>query len=114
MDQTRIDYTTTLDGWYDLENNPYQRHQMLNHAIPNNIKIFGDLNVYIEALKSKRLEAQLKVNPLLVQWFTFDQQIKFLEKVQKGEIKNEKEINQEKIQHQEGIDADAGGTVTGI
>ena len=84
---TIVPYVTYMNGWYDLENNPYQRQQMLNHAIPNNLKIFGgELDTYIEALRMQVTELELKINPMVLKHFVLTKQIEFLEKVKKGEI----------------------------
>lgn len=98
---TLITYQTTFQGFYDLEKNEYQKKQMLNVAIPNNLKIFGDIETYQLALESQVSDLLIKMDPLVIKWFTLKQQIEFIEKFKKGEIQNEKEIAETEIATEE-------------
>lgn len=88
---THIVYEINWEGvFYDLEKNEFQKQQMLTKAIPNNIKIHGNVDTYLLALESQVAMLQLQIDPLVRKWFTLTQQINFIEKYKRGEFQNEK------------------------
>lgn len=92
---TPILYKTEIQGFYDLEKNNYQRNQMLKVAIPGNILVHGSIENYLQALESQVSEQEFLFQPKVVRWWILKQQIKFIKKYLKGEIKDEKEIQAE-------------------
>jgi hypothetical protein len=87
---TPITYRTQIAGFYNLVENTFQREKMLCEAIPNNLQMFqGDIDKYVAALWSQVQQLELKINPLVVKHFTLVQQIDFIERFKRGEIKDE-------------------------
>lgn len=111
--ETLIEYKTVLRGWhYDLFNNPFQKSQMLNVAIPNNIKVYGDIDTYQNALETQIANLQMFLDPKIQKWFTLTKQVEFIKAYKEGAFKNEEiKADQESVTavEEESQDSDRKG-----
>ena len=90
MKKTTIVYETELDCWYDLEENAYQRMQMIGKA-QRMAERFGSIEAFRKRLDDEMQSIRLMLNQKVAKWFTLKKQIEFIDKMISGEIKTSDE-----------------------
>lgn len=83
---TKILFETELEIDYDLYNDPDRKAAMLN-KIKINIKRFGSLENWYKKFTEENILLRRQFENKVQVWYTWKEQLKFIEKVMAGEIK---------------------------
>lgn len=83
---TKITFESELDVDYDLYNDPVRKAAMLK-KIEDNVKKFGSIENFYKKLTEEVIILRSQFEPKLQVFWTWKEQLGFIEKVMKGEIK---------------------------
>ena len=86
MCKTKIVYETELNCIYDLENNLFQREQMIGKTLRMSAK-FGSIENFRKRMSDQAEGLRLALNQSVAKWYTLMKQVEFIDKVISGEIK---------------------------